>query len=168
MDRTPPPGFKFHQGLDGLLLGLAIVFIVRLQMVISSLIDWRIVPPWTYVPVKRFVASVGRGVQSAIGSLSSPFSEGSEVVGGTGGSSAASGGGAAGASSIDLGVVSTLFQGVGAPVALFDALDASLIEQLLIIVGFWIAFLVPLWFWGLRPLLFWWRSADIQLPEIEA
>lgn len=167
MDRTPPPGFKFHQGLDGLLLGLAIVFVVRLQMVFSSLIDWSIVPPWTYVPIKRLVANVGRGVQSAISSMTSPFSEGGSVVGGAGGSSAATGGGAAGASSIDLGVVSTLIQGVGAPVALLDALDASIIEQLLIIVGFWIAFLVPLWFWGLRPLLFWWRSSDIQLPEVE-
>lgn len=167
MDRTPPPGFKFHQGLDGLLLGLAIVFVVRLQMVFSSLIDWSIVPPWTYVPIKRLVANVGRGVQSAISSMTSPFSGGG-VVGGAGGSSAASGGGgAAGASSIDLGVVSTLVQGVGAPVALLDALDASLIEQLLIILGFWIAFLVPLWFWGLRPLLFWWRSSDIELPDIE-
>lgn len=167
MDRTPPPGFKFHQGLDGLLLGLAIVFVVRLQMVFSSLIDWTIVPLWTYVPIKRVVANIGRGARSAINSMTSPFSSGSGIVGGQGGSSGASTGGA-GASSVDLGVVSKLIQGVGAPVALLDALDASLIEQFILIVGFWIAFLVPLWFWGLRPLLFWWRSADIQLPDIES
>lgn len=166
-----PPGFKLQKGLDGLILGLAIVFVVRVQMFFSSLIDWRIVPLWTYVPIKRLVANLGRIVQSTIESFTAPVESGggSGLGGGSSGVAGGGGGGAAGGgAAIDPAVVSTLVGAVGFPVQIFGALDANVIEQLLVIVGFWIAFLVPLWFWGFRPFLFWWRSRDlIDMPEPE-
>lgn len=166
-----PPGFKLRQGLDGLILGLAIVFVVRVQMFFSSLIDWRIVPEWTYVPIKRLIRSLGQLVQSTIQSFTAPVESGGGGGLGGGSSGVAGGGGAGGAATgggIDPGVMSSLVGAVGFPVKIFGALDANVIEQLLVLAGFWIAFLVPLWFWGLRPFLFWWRTRDrIEMPKPE-
>lgn len=156
MDRTLPPGFKFHQGLDGLLFGLSIVFVARIHMAFSTIVDWRIVPRWTYQPFVTLGKSIVEGIQSTMRSFSAPSSV---SIGGT--ELGASGGtGSSAAGSVDPAIISMVTKAVGFPVAITGALTASLIEQILIIIGFWIAFLVPFWYWGLRPLLFWWRSTD--------
>lgn len=159
-----PPGFKLRKGLDGLILGLAIVFVVRVQMFFSSLIDWRLVPAWTYAPIKRGIRSLGNILRSTVTSFTNPIGS----AGGGAGVTVADGGGATASTGFDPAVLSILVGAVGFPVKVFGALDAHIIEQLLVLVGFWVAFLVPLWFWGFRPLLFWWRSRDIvQVPEPE-
>lgn len=160
-----PPGFKLRQGLDGLILGVSIVFVVRVHMIFSSLVDWRIVPEWVYKPINTAMDEFVKGLEETMQSVASPF--GAEEIAGTGlgvaggGSSASSG-----ASILNTPVLGTFLKVIGAPVAIFDALNATILHQLLIIVGFWIAVLVPLWFWGFRPLLFWWRSVEfLETPK---
>lgn len=157
MSQSLPPGFKFHHGLDGLLVGLSLVFLVRVHMAISQLVDWRLVPEWSYRPLVDGMAGLGRGIQSTIRSLTAPF-----TVAGSGSAAGSTGGAeAAQTGAIDLSILVEFGKLVGSPVLIVGGLDAPLLDQLLIVFGFWIAVLVPLWFWGIRPFLFWWRSSGI-------
>lgn len=164
-----PPGFKLRQGLDGLILGVSIVFLVRVQMIFSSLVDWRIVPEWAYQPIKSALKSLGRGLQETMQAVTSPFGSGEVAGTGIGATGATGGGGAASSGSLlNTPVIGTFLKAIGSPLVIVGGLDASIVQQLLIILGFWIAVLVPLWFWGLRPLLFWWRSTDVfETPNPE-
>ena len=132
----------FHQGLDGLVVGLALVFVVRVEMVFSSLVNWWAVPRWTYAPIETSISGVIGWLRDADAFLAIYVR-----VGGSDGTSGALLG--------ELG--SAAVKVVGLPVSLTGALSASAVEQLLIVVGFWIAVLVPLWCWGIRPFYFWWR-----------
>lgn len=151
--RELPDGFKFHQGVDGLIVGLSIVFIVRLEMTISSFIDWRLVPNWSYEPI---IAGI-KNLKASLGSMADSFT--GPIGVGPGGGGGFSMGSAAEVAFNELPFnIPEFAQIIGLPLLFFPGDPGLFLRQLFIILGFWIAVIVPLWFWGLRPALFWWRA----------
>lgn len=181
-----PDGFQLHSGLDGLVVGLAIVFVVKVETVISSYIDWSqvVVVGKVLRGTKQFFIGVGNwvgDVWSGFGSsLSSSVGSGgaSGAAGGAGGAGGAAGtgvaagsGSAGGAATGGVGVpvvgeaASFLASGsiklVGFSVPLLGVGGASIVEKILIILGVWIAILSPLYYWVIQPGIFWWRKREV-------
>lgn len=150
--RRLPEGFRFQRGADGLLVGLSIVFLVKLKMVFADLVDWRLLPTWTWKPVKDF--------ETAAGGMATSMAEGVGRfvnLGGTGGQSSS-----AILSPDAIGqAVTGVVQILGVPLVLTGSLTANTFEQVFIIVGFWIAFVIPLWNWVLRPGYFYIQHLDL-------
>lgn len=71
--RELPDGFKFHQGVDGLIVGFSIVFLVRLEMVVSSFIDWQLIPDWSYEPILAAIENMKASLASMANSFSGPI-----------------------------------------------------------------------------------------------
>lgn len=156
-----PEGFQLHSGLDGLVIGLAIVFVVKVETVISSYIDWSQI-----IVVGRTIKSVKvsfRGMGQAVGSVGSEI--GAHIVPQMGmGGSGATGGGGSGALPMVGEAASFMVGGtvkfIGFSVPLLGVGSASVVEKLLIILGVWIAILSPLYYWVIQPGMFWWRERE--------
>lgn len=151
--RELPDGFKFHQGVDGLIVGFSIVFLVRLEMVVSSFIDWQLIPDWSYEPILAAIENMKASLASMANSFSGPIGIG---PGGSGGFNMGSAAEVA-FNELPFNIPEAL-KIVGLPLLFFPGEPGLFLRQVLIIIGFWIAVIFPLWFWGLRPALFWWRE----------
>lgn len=154
-----PEGVEFQEGLDGLILGITIVFLVKIQRPVRQWLDWQLIPEWTYRPFNQGYAALVEGLANIGNPL---LGGGGGFLSGVGdGGASGAGSGAAGGSAssmLNTPILGEMLQVAGLPIFLFDAFSASAVEQLLIVVGWWIAVLVPLRWWVVRPTLFWWRS----------
>lgn len=144
-----PPGFRFQEGVDGLLIGLSIVFLVKLKMVVSRFIDWRLLPAWTWKPIKDLEFAVGdmaRATAQGVGHF--------VQFGGAGRGTASSSSSAILSADAIAQTIMGAGKVVGVPLLLTGSLSGNVFEQVFIIVGFWIAALFPLYNWVLRPAYF--------------
>lgn len=170
-----PDGFQLHSGLDGLVVGLAIVFMVKVETVISSYVDWSqvVVVGKMLRSTKLFLVGIGDWASDIWSGFGTQLAAGAASSGG-GGSGAASGGtGAAGSGAASGGVgvpvvgeaasllASSSIKVVGFSVPLLGVGSASIIEQVLIILGVWVAILSPLYYWVILPGLSWWRKREV-------
>lgn len=171
-----PDGFQLHSGLDGLVVGLAIVFVVKVETVISSYVDWSqvVVVGKVLRGTKEFFIGFGEWVGDVWSGFGSQLAAGATSGGASGGGGGAVSGTAGGTGGSATGGMAVPYVGeaasflasssikvVGFSVPLLGVGGASIVEKLLIILGVWIAILSPLYYWVIQPGMYWWREREV-------
>lgn len=155
--RQLPPGFQLHNGLDGLIAGLTLVFIVKVETVVSDYIRWSALPMVGSAirDTKFFFVNVWNTSVTIVDQIAQFI----HIDGSSGGSTSNS------VSKIMLGELGSIFiEGLikllGFAIPIVGVRSATLFEQALVILGVWIAILLPLWYWVLQPTMYWWQERE--------